>query len=221
MGKGQPDLGMEAADHLTDPFDAMHRASHHIISATLIPELAMTLLPRILRAVTPTIFAVALAPSFSFAAGAPAAALNKTVSLSFQSSGIARPVSGGAEYGFNTLVSRTIYISSEGRLFMRAGQKSGRGPASASKEIAPDSGGGSFHFQGNSIVGVMPFASGARQVTMAFDSSFSSCTASTVEGRNAGATIRRKAPNGVVVGILSSKDSLPSCSVQSGNAFAH
>jgi hypothetical protein len=52
-----------------------------------------------------------------------------------------------------------------------------------------------------------------------FDSGFSSCTASVIEGHSAG-TIRRKGPNGVMYEISSATTSSPSCSIQSGNAFA-
>jgi len=113
-----------------------------------------------------------------------------------------------------------IYVSSAGRLFMRAIAKNGSN--SIGRDFGPNdarSGRGSFSFQGNKMVGVIPFDAGARQITATFDPSFSSCTASVIEGHSGG-IIRRKGPNGVMYEVSSGSTTSPSCSIQSGNAFA-
>lgn len=80
--------------------------------------------------------------------------------------------------------------------------------------------GGSFSFQGNRLVGTIPYDSGVRQITATFDPGFSSCTASIIEGKAAGGVIRRKAPNGEMVEISNGTTSAQSCSIQNGSAFA-
>ena len=127
----------------------------------------------------------------------------------------------GQEKGFNTQVVRIIYVSSEGRLFMRHTATLGKN--SRGGDFDPNdtrSGKGSFNFQGNRLVGIIPYRAGARQITATFDSGFSSCTASVIEGHSSGGTIRRKGPNGVMYEVSSGTTSSPSCSIRSGNAFA-
>ena len=55
-------------------------------------------------------------------------------------------------------------------------------------------------------------------IDVSFDGSFSSCTASVIEGHSSG-VIQRKGPNGVVYKITGGSTTAPSCSIQSGNAF--
>ena len=66
----------------------------------------------------------------------------------------------------------------------------------------------------------MTWAAGARQITATFDPGFTSCTATVVDGRTQGGAIRRRAPSGEMIEIISVSNSTPSCSIQSGNAFA-
>jgi hypothetical protein len=165
----------------------------------------------------PILFAVSSPSAFA----APAAAYNKTITISYTSSGT-RTVSLGKSAGYSSAVSRIIYVSSEGRLFMRhLVTSSNRGRRQRGGDFEPGGGrGGSFAFQGNRLVGTITMAAGAIQMTATFDPGFTSCTATIVEGRTAGGTIRRKAPNGEMVEITSVSNSTPSCSIQSGNAFA-
>jgi len=157
----------------------------------------------------------------AMAAGAPSAALNKTVTISFTATGNAKSADGQTK-GFSTSVQRIIYVSSEGRLFMRHSASNGR--ASRGGDFDPNDarqGKGSFHFEGTKLVGVIPYATGARQITATFDSGFSSCTASVIEGHSNGGVIQRKGPNGVMYEITSASTTAPSCSIQTGNAFAN
>jgi hypothetical protein len=171
---------------------------------------------------------VSLASTFTFAllcgpalaAGAPPQVMNKTITISFTASGMAKSPEGQVK-GFSTQVSRIIYVSSAGRLFMR--QRASEGRHSRGGDFGPGDTqagkGGSFSFQGNRLVGVIPYGTGARQISVTFDSSFSSCTASVIEGHSGG-VIRRKGPNGILYEVSSATTSSPSCSIQSGNAFA-
>lgn len=157
----------------------------------------------------------------AWAGGAPTGLLNKTVTVSFTASGTAKSAS-GATHGFSTQVSRIIYVSSNGRLFMRHTASNQKG-MSRGGDFAPDDdrrGKGSFSFQGNQLVGVIPYANGARQISISFDGGFTSCTASVIEGRSNG-TIRRIAPNGEMQEISSATTSSPGCSIASGNTFAN
>jgi hypothetical protein len=157
----------------------------------------------------------------AFAAGAPAAAMNKTITISFTATGMAKSADGQAK-GFSTAVSRSIYVSSAGRLFMRHTASNGRAKRGADFDPTDTrTGKGSFQFQGNKLVGVIPYGMGARQIVATFDASFSSCTASVIEGHTAGGAIQRKAPNGVMYQITSASATSPSCSIQNGNAFAN
>lgn len=156
----------------------------------------------------------------AWAAGAPSGLLNKTITVSFTASGEAKSVS-GKTHGFSTQVMRIIYVSSNGRLFMRhrASNQKGR---SRGADFAPDDARqrrGSFSFQANRLVGVIPYANGARQISISFDGAFSTCSANIIEGRSNG-TIRRIAPNGEMQEISSATASSPSCSIAAGNAFA-
>jgi hypothetical protein len=158
-------------------------------------------------------------PAFA-AGGVPAAAMNKTITISFNATGMAKGAD-GQQKGFSTQVVRTIYVSTEGRLFMR--HQATQGKNSRGGDFDPNdgrAGKGSFNFQGTRLVGVIPYAAGARQITATFDAGFSSCTASVIEGHSNG-VIRRKGPNGAMYEITSGTTSSPSCSIQSGNAFAN
>ena len=68
---------------------------------------------------------------------------------------------------------------------------------------------GNFSFQGDRLVGVIPYDAGARQITVTFDPGFSSCTATVIEGHSGGGTIRRKGPNGMMYEISGASTSSP------------
>jgi hypothetical protein len=165
----------------------------------------------------PILFAVSSPSAFA----APAAAFNKTITISYTSSGT-RTDSLGKSAGYSAGVTRIIYVSGNGRLFMRhLVTSSNKGHRQRGADFEPGGGrGGSFAFQGNRLVGTITLAAGAIQMTATFDPSFTSCAATVVEGRTAGGAIRRRGPSGEMVEITSVINSTPSCSIQSGNAFA-
>jgi len=161
--------------------------------------------------------------SSACAAGVPAAAMNKTITISFTASGVGKTPD-GASKPFSTSVTRMIYVSTAGRLFMRhTATANTKGRATRGGDFDPNdtrTGKGSFNFQGDKLVGVIPYAGGARQITATFDAGFSSCTASAIEGNAGSGSFKRKGPDGIVREISNATTSAPSCSIQSGNAFA-
>lgn len=155
----------------------------------------------------------------SSALGAPAGLLDKTVTMSWSSSGSGTRAD-GTQRSFSNLNTRVVYISSAGRTFLRMevrGRKAARGA-----DVGPGEGGsrGSVRLEGNRLVGAETFASGARQYIATFDSGFSSCTLSVIDAKAGGSKIQRKGPDGAMYVIDSVSTGSPSCSIQSGNAFA-
>ncbi len=69
-------------------------------------------------------------------------------------------------------------------------------------------------------MGTEAFASGARQYVATFNSGFSSCTLSVIDAKAGGAKIQRRGPDGAMYVLDSVSTGSPSCSIQSGNAFA-
>lgn len=164
----------------------------------------------------------ALSAGPSFASSAPQAALNKTVTLSWAVSGTSKSAD-GASNSFNNTVALTIYVSTAGRTFLKKRVTSMRGKASRENSKGPGESGaypGSVRFEGSKLVGVQTWASGATQFSATFDAGFSSCSLSVIDGKGAGGKISRKGPDGRMYVIDSVSVSSPSCSVQSGNAFA-
>lgn len=152
------------------------------------------------------------------AAGAPAQLHNKTIRMSGSAT-----VNAVAEDGSRTsvprTVSRTIYISSKGRIFSREERRAGRNADTV--EMAPgQSSGGGFRFEGNRLVGVMMSASGARQVTVTFAPDFRSCTTSVAFGREGGKAYKVKGLDGkmyTATGVPTASGA--TCSISDGNPF--
>jgi hypothetical protein len=161
-----------------------------------------------------------LTASPAMAGGAPTAALDKTITLSWSTSGSGKRAD-GKTVSFSNVNTRVIYISSAGRPFLRMQVRGGK--AAREANLAPgESGprGGNVSFQGGRLVGVEGFSSGARQYIATFDASFSSCSLSVIDAKSGGSKIRRKGPDGAMYEIDNVSTGSPSCSVRSGNAFA-
>ena len=153
---------------------------------------------------------------------APQGLLNKTVTMSWSTSGTATSADGGAK-GFTNINTRVVYVSSAGRTFLRMQiRSSGRKDAARGADKGPGEGGsrGSVRLEGNRLVGTEAFASGARQYVATFDSGFSSCTLSVIDAKAGSAKIQRRGPDGVMYVVDSVSTGSPTCSVQSGNAFS-
>jgi hypothetical protein len=147
---------------------------------------------------------------------APQGMLNKSVTVSFSVTIPARAPDGSTQANPRA-VTRTIYISSQGNLFARAERRVGKN--SQTTERGPGEGG--MRISGNSLVGVLPLQSGASQLTVNFDASFSSCTAQLIMGAEKGKPIVYKGLNGMTYTQTGpAQVSGVSCSVRAGNAFA-
>ena len=150
------------------------------------------------------------------ATAAPPQALNKTITVSF---GVTVPARGtdGSTISGSRSTQRVIYISSAGRVFARAVRRERQNMQI--KEAGPET--TTLSFSGNRLIGVMKFDSGASQLTIDFDPSFQSCTASVFAGGESGRPITFKGLNGMMYTTTGKMQfSSPSCSIQSGNALA-
>jgi len=131
-------------------------------------------------------------------AAAPPELLNKTVQVRYTVTMPGRGDDGSTVPGVRN-TTRTIYISSAGRLFARRDRTDGgRAQNSDRKDGGPgEMIASTLRLQGRRLVGNAPFISGAAHMEIDFDSSASSCTASLMMGRDSGRAIRWKGVNGV------------------------
>lgn len=163
-----------------------------------------------------------IAPAPVHAAGAPTQLQNKTITMSWSTSGTGTSVTGG-QRAFTNINTRSVYVSTAGRTFLRMQlQSTKKSGAMRSGDVGPNEGGsrGSVRFEGNRLVGTEVFRSGARQFIATFDSSFSSCTLNVIDAKSGADEIKRRGPDGAMYTIGAVTTGSPSCSIQSGNAFA-
>lgn len=169
-----------------------------------------------------------LVASPAFAAGAPSQLHNKTIQLSWTTQAVQKGPDG--QVITPTLSQqRTIYISSQGRIFIRAGRAVSNRKFAASKtgEAGPDDARGydgearGMSFQGNTLVGTQTYASGAGQIRITFDPGFGSCTMVAVEGKSGSGPIKVRGLDGRMYERISATSSGYSCSIRDGNALAN
>jgi len=117
-------------------------------------------------------------------------------------------------------ISHTIYVSSTGRLFERAGwamrgstKVSDNAPDAATNRAGEARG---MSFRGNDLVAHTAYASGAGQMTIHFDPTFSTCGGSVRFGSEGGKAIHRRV-SGEVRQLTSLQASSVSCRVTAGN----
>jgi len=149
----------------------------------------------------------------SFAA--PAKMLNKTVRYSFSFSAPARREDGTTVAGAGNY-SRTLYVSSQGRIFDKEDRQEYR--EKKSFERGPE--GSKFRIEGNRIVGILRHLSGATQIIVSFDGEFRTCTMNVMTGIESGKPAQMKGLNGITYTALGKVTySNQTCSVSDGNAF--
>jgi len=154
------------------------------------------------------------APAFA----APAELLNKTITVSYTTTIPGKSPDGRTISGVRNSV-RTVYISGAGRIFARVFRRDR--DASATKAAGPGESSNTFRFEGNRLVGVMQFVSGASQMVITWDSSGASCNAAIMAGRDSGRAIQWKGVNGQTYTATGPvQNSNISCSIAAGNAFA-
>jgi len=158
------------------------------------------------------------APCAAEAADAPAALRNKSISIAYVVTVNAVSDRGTTSKPRN--VSQTIYISTQGRVFLK--REGWHGPASTTHQGAPEQTAGHFRFEGNHLIGTRTLIGGAAaQMVVSFDPGFQSCTASVHFGRKSGKPFQYRGLRGelfTATGVPTA--STPTCSVREGNAFA-
>ena len=161
---------------------------------------------------------IALLLPLNSALAAPAQLYGKAISISYTVTANAVAEDGTTSSRPRT-VQRTIYISSKGRVFSRSDRQAGRN--SDTVERGPEGTSGHFSFQGNRLVGVnTSFISGAGQLVVSFDSSFQSCTANIMLGRESGKAFKFKGLNGKIFTATGTPTvSTPRWSIREGNPF--
>jgi hypothetical protein len=120
-------------------------------------------------------------------------------------------------------VSRTIYVSSTGRLFER-GVRSNRGGTEVSDNapgaVANKAGEArGMAFRGSDLVAYIAYASGAGRMTIHFDPTFSTCEGAVMFGTEGGKMMARRdvGVRGEIRQLTSLQASSVACRVTSGN----
>lgn len=158
------------------------------------------------------------------ALAAPPQLLNKTIQFSWSTEIVQRGPEGRIVRP-RLDANRTVYVSSAGRLFMRASRENRRLRLKKGGDLAPDvtatkaGEARGLRFVGAKLVSNVAFAQGAGQATVSFDPSFSSCSLSIIYGREGGG-MRRRGLDGRMYDIQSITATGQSCSVREGNPFA-
>lgn len=151
------------------------------------------------------------------AEAAPAELLNKTVSVSYTVTIPGRASDGTTTVGSRN-ATRTFYISSAGRVFGRVTRSDGR--FAETREAAPGDPAHNLHFDGNKLIGVMPFVRGAAQMMVSFGPGGQTCDANIVIGREGSRTLSWIGVNGKTYEATGTGSvSNVSCSIRPGNAF--
>ena len=172
-----------------------------------------------------TVMSIAVWASPALAAP-PSALFGKTVKLTWQESWQRRAVSDGTLSTSNFTQNLTFYISEKGRVFTRRENVFRRGTAAVTS-VGDDvqrhntSGMRSFStpaFSGTQLVATRATTGGtATRLTVNFDASFESCTATVQHGSSGARSVVRGTLNGNKYEVLGTSATTPSCSVVSGN----
>ena len=154
--------------------------------------------------------------SISPASAAPRELYNKAVRVEYT------VTTSTGQHNTVSSVSRTIYVSSTGRLFERhvISNRGGRRVYDNSPGAPVNAGGEvrGMSFRGNTLVATIAFVSGAGEMTVRFDPAFSSCEGTVSFGTERDRVMARRA-SGVTFQITSIKASNVTCSITSGNPF--
>jgi hypothetical protein len=116
-------------------------------------------------------------------AGVPSRLLGKTINASINLSMQAQAVGEGRPMGINGGKKFVIYISTEGRVFVRY-DRDNRGSLHTRYEDGPET--ATFHFVGEKLVSTTPAIAGAVTYQISFDQGFKTCTIQAIHGREAG-----------------------------------
>lgn len=163
------------------------------------------------------------------AAAAPQQLYNKSITVHW-GEGVLQKASDGSTRTPQISSTRVIYVSSAGRLFVKGTRSINNRRFQATKTTmrGPDGSSGmgnvqgNFGFSGNQLVGTAVFDGGARRLTVSFDPSFSSCTASVIYGKSGGGNQKWQSldGSGQTFEVISITVNAVSCSISEGNAVA-
>jgi hypothetical protein len=160
---------------------------------------------------------------------APKQLYGKTVVISTTENRTHHAAGGGNPVGITASSVLSVYISAAGRPFVRSDRTIGVGRRVRSKAIdtAPDSGtigvstASNVQFAGSTMIVNMQFNSGGRRITATFDGSFTSCTATAINGREGNKPMMiRSRYSGQLNEVESIQTTVNGCSIREGNAFA-
>lgn len=141
---------------------------------------------------------------------------NKTVMVSWSESAEQKGPRGVFSEQFNR--SRVVYVSSAGRLFIKAETRGTYGGRSA--EVTPGSSNTNFAFSGSRMIGHAVFAGFARQVVVSFDPAYASCSVSVTYGKSGGPRTWKSYDGKKTIELLALSVGSTSCSIRDGNALA-
>lgn len=124
-----------------------------------------------------------------------------------------------------------VYVSETGRAFTRMSRTTSSGQGRRARNHSADQSpvdknslgsAGEATFSGQQLTVTRKWGSGARQVSAAFESSFSSCRARIVVGKEGGSGyLKGKSMSGRTEYLFSSSVSGETCSIAAGNAFGN
>lgn len=151
------------------------------------------------------------------AGAVPAQLHNKTVSVVWGLSTTWRRISDGVTGSSTSIIDRSIYVSSNGRTFVRQNARTGNNTNKI--EIGPEAQSGRFAFEGNTLSNIVDRGGLLWRIAINFDPAFSSCSATVHIGRE-GKVAKTTGIDGAPYENLSATAGSTSCSVKVGNAFA-
>jgi hypothetical protein len=157
----------------------------------------------------------------SASAATPAAMFNKAIRVSYTVVG--KVMTGAGPHEGTSQISRVIYVSSAGRLFERAdwSKRGGRAVGEIDPSAATNRRGEArdMSFKNNRLVAHIAYLSGAGEMTVRFDPTFSSCEGEVRFGAEHGKAIARRDFQGTVYQFLSLRAENFTCSITPGNPF--
>jgi hypothetical protein len=177
------------------------------------------------RLITPVLALACLVegiPGAAVAAAAPAQLLNKTIVISWGRN-VTEKRGDGTIINIHRDDTRQIYVSTVGRLFIRATGQTRR--LQRTRDVEPDAnttpeGRRDMRFEGNRLVLTRAHYSGASQLTIDFGPGFTTCTMKVISGKEGGAPIVWRGLDGTPYEVISNTVTSSSCEIRDGNLFA-
>lgn len=165
------------------------------------------------------LFAACLASTSLWAESVPPQLRNKSITASWtMQRSVMTPR--GERQSPSISVSRLIYVSGNGRFFVKATINTHSAEV-APGEKTPHGGARDMMFSGGKIVGTAQRGAGAGRMMISFDQTYSSCSVHVMYGKPPGQRVMITNRRGVRVELLGVTYSGQSCSIRDGNAFSN